>query len=944
MAEPLLYSMTAWLEYLENQADNDYLGGARSVGYKPVFTGSIIGTTNDGLKEAFDDMTTDRSSWLYEHPSAIVCLPWKKEDWEDGDPKSVGDRVLIMHTMEPWGTATVFGIRGFGGTLSRVVQVEREQFNCALNCGQLPDKSAFGKSFVPNAKDFWNCELTPEALLNLTSSTKKGDTGSDCISVKNFKKQGSAVSFKPSEMMSVMEKLPGPDQHGRHASAVALLVAELKRGKEVAQEGGLVSPDEAKKMWWRKWATLWIIAKAGGEDGPDLEVESGSIRSTVMLEEYERRAELFKDFCIAKDLENASTKEDDTQGGGRTDKTMDADGVDPPEKDPTTQRKSRTRGGGKGGDETVDSLSDTEPSERAEKTPKTKGPKDRNDKSRSAASRDKPPAERTVREMDEDQSRTVTPEGAGDKPDNKQVRTKGDSSKSTLRSLARKRGQPDDDSSSSSSSSSSVDTSDSDESSVDLTALTGPQKALMKLKEKKLRIARKNLKEKKRTRRHHKKQRQHSKKLFEAQEDQAAEMQWMREAQADEAQKKSDRKSTTHKWTDEQVRLLNLASSKQFVERRLPELTPEAQRMFKSSGTISSMIEGIRKESRKWKCNVIDSCLAHIFSFGLHNADITVSLAGFSTSMFVPKRVDQIDFTRKEQVRRLFQENLGDGDLPAETINDLAELKVYFVKWCDLDDAIKIMECCVSLLTFILGDHNIGANIYRKGLAWAQDNYNSMTSAINNDKDKTFLLKYLYLLDRHFHNFLKLLSESGGAEVDPMSLPQTRLTNYAENSFNAELGAFVTGAGGAVGNLTLPSRLGVALYNREPAQEKEIKSYAKKATEPKTTAKEKGEVKAKKVDEWARSKEAVPPKWKLPGGKKFADVFGKMAPDQNKSGFPKLKHHTSGGENAACLRFHSIGRCDFGKDCRMTHSTFSTLSPEDRKTFDDRFGAIYSSL
>ena len=84
------------------------------------------------------------------------------------------------------------------------------------------------------------------------------------------------------------------------------------------------------------------------------------------------------------------------------------------------------------------------------------------------------------------------------------------------------------------------------------------------------------------------------------------------------------------------------------------------------------------------------------------------------------------------------------------------------------------------------------------------------------------------------------------------------------------------------------------------------------------------------------------PAWQAPEGKRFGQYFNAQRP-QNKAGFPKLKHHTSGAIEAMCIAFQVKGECRNGKACRLSHVPYGKLTTEEKDQIGKRLEQVFSA-
>jgi hypothetical protein len=78
--------------------------------------------------------------------------------------------------------------------------------------------------------------------------------------------------------------------------------------------------------------------------------------------------------------------------------------------------------------------------------------------------------------------------------------------------------------------------------------------------------------------------------------------------------------------------------------------------------------------------------------------------------------------------------------------------------------------------------------------------------------------------------------------------------------------------------------------------------------------------------------------WRVPSGKGFRDLFGSESP--NLAGWPKLPDPRNQGPKCMCVKFQVNGNCKQG--CFLSHQTRAEMTPQDKKTIDEKFARIYA--
>jgi len=390
--------------------------------------------------------------------------------------------------------------------------------------------------------------------------------------------------------------------------------------------------------------------------------------------------------------------------------------------------------------------------------------------------------------------------------------------------------------------------------------------------------------------------------------------------QSYESSKRERKKSSIlHQWTEESVRLFRLLSAKNWGETRLPKLTSFAKKLV-SDKKITRAERMISKESKGWEGDVEPSGLGTLLTGGFLAEDIVVSPGGLTVFMFLPMEKSH-DRTKLQRVQH-FREVFGDGKLNESSLQAFADTKLYIPT--DKNEATVQLNTAIKFLDLLTGRKSIASDGYRYGLQILQENGRKFVREVQ--RDRLFMIKYLYLLDCVFQSFCELLSTVAKGK-DPLGKAHDRgLHIFMRKELDRELRSFLML--GSPPNLSLPQ---VLLPKRRGVNSEEG-TRAPNAGPPKAAPIQ--------AEPWMKTNPSPNPKWLIPEGKGFSDVFGKDTPE-NKRGFPKVVHHRTKKKIYPCLKYLCTGECPRGVSCNLSHCRAEHLSEEEVSKIDTRIEAIF---
>jgi hypothetical protein len=390
--------------------------------------------------------------------------------------------------------------------------------------------------------------------------------------------------------------------------------------------------------------------------------------------------------------------------------------------------------------------------------------------------------------------------------------------------------------------------------------------------------------------------------------------------------KEDRKKSMLSRLAPEAAKLFDLLSAKDWNDED-PRMNSFMRDLI--SDKDSQRASGIMQtRTKKWSGEVSDKGLLAFFASGFAASDIQESPGGFTIFMFRPitARISGNKRDRRRQVKAMF----GSTELDEEAIKYYAESDFFLPE--TLADLEEQIYTCVKALELFTEREGIAVEGYIHGLNMIQNGRRLFKNFIADDP--LFAVKFAYLLDRVFQNFVDRL---GDFYTDRKPIRRARrMLEYSQKKAieRAMMGFEVS----ATPRLFLPNSLRPEATDDKHRKENEDgggKSNKKKAaseTQDRSTA----------PAWWTKNPNAVQA-WRLPEGKTYPDYFDTRVPEKkvNTSDWPKFPHHKTPSKiKGLCLKYQSKGSCT--AICYMSHVDPAKMDEETRKTIDDRFKQVYT--
>jgi hypothetical protein len=332
----------------------------------------------------------------------------------------------------------------------------------------------------------------------------------------------------------------------------------------------------------------------------------------------------------------------------------------------------------------------------------------------------------------------------------------------------------------------------------------------------------------------------------------------------------------------------------------------------------------MRTRTKDWGGQVSEKGLLNFFASGYEAPDIHEQPGGFSIFMFRPVTITNPKGQRDKihQVRAMF----GESTLDDEAIKFYASNDFFLADTIpDLEEQIYTCIMCLDLFTERRG---IAAQGFEYGLRLVQKNRKLFKNFLHSDR--TFAVKFSYLLDRVFQNFLGKLGDYHGDE-EPVRAARSSLRDFQTRAIDRAMIGFDVSS---VPNLYLPSSL------RGEVEEEPLPETPRVHKEKGGRA---GDEKPKPPAAWWTTNPNVVAEWGIPAGKAYADFFDTRSPEKkaNTQGWPQLPHHkTRNKKKGLCLKYQIRGECS--ARCFLSHVDPAKIDRETKKTIGDKLRAIYA--
>lgn len=412
-------------------------------------------------------------------------------------------------------------------------------------------------------------------------------------------------------------------------------------------------------------------------------------------------------------------------------------------------------------------------------------------------------------------------------------------------------------------------------------------------------------------------------------------------SQATLAKRESSEKATS-KWLPSWVYLIRVLSADQgWQTSGYPSTTDAFEQLNETKLFQATMLVRSAARQQKWPGGMLKSGIADFLKRGLLADDIDVEPSGFSVLFFYGESYVEKDgeaFSRQQ-----LRESYGDAGLSEEMLKAFNKREIFIPR--NTYEAVDQIQTATAFLTWICGEDNIAAAGYKMGLKILQENKRVFDAELL--RNKSFLVNYLYMLDRTFQNFCLRMLDFQMDASPAQSAKERGMHQIMERNITEAMRPWMVNR--IVPNFSAPINLqgkpvteGVVDLHGFASVAGAVNSHGRNGDSRIKIASKDNDVNKPELA-WVSSlplNEYVK-EWQLPHGKNFSDYFG---PNHQGSttGIPKFKHHRTGRMERLCLRFQLANcRCVKGTYCRLAHVLPSEMPRKDRDTISSHLQDLF---
>jgi hypothetical protein len=413
-------------------------------------------------------------------------------------------------------------------------------------------------------------------------------------------------------------------------------------------------------------------------------------------------------------------------------------------------------------------------------------------------------------------------------------------------------------------------------------------------------------------------------------------LQAMTESQLKRDEKKDKKMSMLARLPPEAAGLFKLAAAKSWRDKspKMPAFTKKVMEDRDSNRALGEM----KTLSKRWPGRISEKGFLSFLSNGYAADDISEAPGGFSIFMFsplgAPKSTDQK--SRVLQVKSMF----GSTELDDESVKYFAKYDFYLAdSLSGLEEQIYTGIKCLEKLTCRDG---IASEGYWYGFEMLTRYKREFLSLLQ--MDPLFPVKFAYLLDRAFQNFINELGDFYDQE-EPIRKAKRKLKGQQVKDIETAMAGFKTGS---LSQLFLPRSLRLEIPKTNSSSHAAGEGgLGGTGGKQKLTGKAKEGSKEKSVPEvWWTTNPNVVAAWKLPEGKEYNDFFDhrKAATKPNSMSWPKFEHHDAskkGRKTYLCVKYQCVGSCR--PRCFLSHVDPTKMEAEAKAAVSERFKEIYGS-
>jgi hypothetical protein len=393
-------------------------------------------------------------------------------------------------------------------------------------------------------------------------------------------------------------------------------------------------------------------------------------------------------------------------------------------------------------------------------------------------------------------------------------------------------------------------------------------------------------------------------------------------------EKAEKKKSMLSRLAPEAAKLFDLLSAKDWKDSH-PKMNRHVKNLV--SDRDPQRAKGLLHTTTKsWAGEFCDKGLIAFLGTGYAAADIQASPGGFTIFMFRPISafVGTSRTDRRLQVKSMF----GSTELDDEAIKYYAESDFFLPQ--SLADLEEQIYTCIKALELFTSRQGIAVEGYVHGMEMIRKGRRVFKHLLKDDP--LFAVKFAYLLDRVFQNFVDKLGDYY-SEKRPIETARRSLEGFQVSAIERAMIGFEVGA---APRLFLPSSLRGnqtdALAPGRKADQAATKPDPDKSKEDKRGKEAKKSPKEPNPEWWTKNPSPVKD-WLIPEGKRFHDFFSSQDHKENLTGWPKLPPHTKPDQKPKrlCLKYQVLGECL--SHCFGAHAIPSTLDAATHKLIDEKF-------
>ena len=406
----------------------------------------------------------------------------------------------------------------------------------------------------------------------------------------------------------------------------------------------------------------------------------------------------------------------------------------------------------------------------------------------------------------------------------------------------------------------------------------------------------------------------------------------MTSSQIKRDQREDNKKSMLSRLSPEGGSLFKLLSANDWKDGdpKLPAFTKKILADRDSQRALGEM----KSISKRWTGKISDKGILSFLSNGYAADNISKAPGGFSIFMFSPLDSNHSSDQKSRilQVKSMF----GSSELDEDSIKYFAKNDFYLAG--NLSGLEEQIFTCIRLLETLTCKSGIASEGYWHGfnmLSRHKREFLGLTSM-----DPLFPVKFAYLLDRAFQNFVLGLGDFHDKD-SPIRRARKAHKGQQVRDIDAAMSGFKTGS---LSQLFLPRTLQAEPSNRGDHPSKGGGSSKTGGTKQRGTSKSEKEEAEEFVPEdwWSKNPNPVA-EWQIPNGKAYTDFFdyNEVSLKENTLGWPRIASHDSrkkGKKTYLCMKYQCVG--SRSNKSGNTHVDPEKLSAENRKIIDDRMKVI----